>query len=364
MAFADAYRSKRVFITGHTGFKGSWLTQWLINLGAQVTGYALKADSDRAMFCKLNLSASINHIEGDIRDLDKLRLSIREARPDIVLHLAAQPLVRLSFENPLDTYSINIMGTVNLLEAIRLEGRPCAVVVVTTDKCYDNKEWVQGYREEDSLGGFDPYSSSKAATEIVSAAYRSSFFRSERMGIKLATARAGNVIGGGDWAADRIVPDCVRSLLNNKTIGVRNKISTRPWQHVLEPLSGYLWLGASLLNPKLVIWGERIETAFNFGPELSSNRTVAQLVEEILKHWEGRWEDKSNPTAVHEAKLLNLSSDKAFHLLGWKPTWDFEKAVKETVEWYKAESDGTFLTSKQITDYSKQASDQLIQWAL
>ena len=363
MAFADLYRSKRVFVTGHTGFKGSWLTQWLLELGAHVTGYALPPPTKPSMFEQIGLEGKIKHIVGDVRDLVKLSAAIAEARPDFIFHLAAQPLVRLSYEQPVETYSTNIMGTVNLLEAVRLEAKPCVVVIVTTDKCYENKEWLHGYREEDPMGGFDPYSSSKGAAELVVAAYRRSYFSDPKLGIHVATARAGNVIGGGDWAVDRIVPDCVRSLQKSEAIVVRNKTSTRPWQHVLEPLSGYLWLGACLSKPELSHFGDRLACAFNFGPELSSNKTVAELVDQILKYWPGKWADKSDPHALHEAKLLNLATDKAFHVLSWRPSWNFEKTIQSTVYWYLNSLDKTEITKKQIFAYESEAKSLSITWA-
>ena len=363
MAFADLYRSKRVFVTGHTGFKGSWLTQWLLELGADVTGYALPPPTKPSMFEQIGLQGKIKHIVGDVRDLVKLSAAIAEARPDFIFHLAAQPLVRLSYEQPVETYSTNIMGTVNLLEAVRLEAKPCVVVIVTTDKCYENKEWLHGYREEDPMGGFDPYSSSKGAAELVVAAYRRSYFSDPKLGIHVATARAGNVIGGGDWALDRIVPDCVRSLQKSEAIVVRNKTSTRPWQHVLEPLSGYLWLGACLSKPELSHFGDRLACAFNFGPELSSNKTVAALVNEVLKHWPGEWLDKSDIHTLHEAKFLNLATDKAFHLLGWKPTWSFERTIVHTVGWYSNSSHSYDSSLAQIAIFMEDALAKNAIWS-
>jgi len=363
MAFADTYRSKRVLVTGHTGFKGSWLTQWLIELGAHVTGYALSPPTSPSIFEQLYLESQIKHITGDVRDLNMLRNVISRSRPDFIFHLAAQPLVRLSYDQPVETYSTNIMGTVNLLEAVRLEAIPCVVIIITTDKCYENKEWVNSYREDDPVGGYDPYSSSKGAVELIVAAYRKSYFSDSKLKISVASVRAGNVIGGGDWALDRIVPDCVRSLQKGDAILVRNQTSKRPWQHVLEPLSGYLWLGACLANPQLSIFCNHLASSFNFGPELSSNKTVAELVDEILKHWPGKWLNKCDTNAPHEAKLLNLATDKAFHLLGWRPTWNFEKAVKFTVYWYLNSSDKVEITKKQIFAYNSEAKSLLIKWA-
>ena len=258
-------------------------------------------------------------------------------------------------------------GAADVLEALRLAGRPCVVVSITTDKCYENKEWVHSYREEDPMGGYDPYSSSKGAAELVISAYRRSYFSAPDSPVRLASARAGNVIGGGDWALDRIVPDCIRALSRGETIPVRNKIATRPWQHVLEPLSGYLWLGACLANPQLSPFSSQLSGAFNFGPALTSNRTVAELVQEILKHWPGKWEDKSDPKAVHEAKLLNLATDKAHHFLGWKPAWNFEQTLDHTAAWYRQihrdSASALPLTVRHIADYTASAKSQAIVWA-
>jgi CDP-glucose 4,6-dehydratase len=367
MSLANTYRGKRVFLTGHTGFKGSWLAEWLISLGAEVTGFALPPPTTPSLFDQLGLANRLRHIVGDVRDLSAVQSALDECCPDFVFHLAAQPLVRLSYDRPVETYATNIMGTVNVLEAVRMSGRPCTVVAITTDKCYDNKEWVHSYREEDPMGGYDPYSSSKGAAELVIASYRRSYFSAPDSPVKLASARAGNVIGGGDWALDRIVPDCIRALSRGETIPVRNKIATRPWQHVLEPLSGYLWLGACLHSSQLTAFSSQLTSAFNFGPALASNRTVADLVQEILKHWPGTWEDKSDPQAVHEAKLLNLATDKAHHFLGWAPAWPFAETLRQTVAWYhQAASPGTdihALTSGQIKAYTAAAKSAGVTWA-
>jgi CDP-glucose 4,6-dehydratase len=367
MAFSDIYRGKRVLITGHTGFKGAWLAEWLLDLGAEVTGFALPPPTTPSLFEQLGLAARLRHVEGDVRDLGAVRHVVEGARPDFVFHLAAQPLVRLSYDQPVETYATNVMGTVNVLEAIRLAARPCVVVAITTDKCYENKEWVHSYREEDPMGGHDPYSSSKGAAELVICAYRRSYFSSPNSSVKLASARAGNVIGGGDWALDRIVPDCIRALHRGEPIPVRNKIATRPWQHVLEPLSGYLWLGACLFDARLSVFNSQLPSAFNFGPALTSNRTVAELVQEILKHWPGKWEDRSDPKAVHEAKLLNLTTDKAHHFLGWKPVWNFQQTIERTVAWYRpVEADAKIvpvLTAQHIAGYATAAHAQGIAWA-
>ena len=366
MAFAEAYRGKRVFLTGHTGFKGAWLAEWLLTLGAEVTGYALPPNTTPALFEQLGLAKRLKHIEADVRDLPKLRAAIDAARPDFIFHLAAQPLVRLSYREPVETYSTNVMGTVNLLEAVRLAGRPCTVVVVTTDKCYENKEWLHSYREADPMGGYDPYSSSKGAAELVVSAYRQSYFSGPDSLVRLASGRAGNVVGGGDWAEDRIVPDCIRALQRGEAIPVRNKVSTRPWQHVLEPLSGYLAVGAQLAALPAGTPASTLASAFNFGPALTSNRTVAELVGEILLHWPGRWEDRSDPAAVHEARLLNLATDKAHHLLRWQPVWPFEQTIARTVQWYRHHeskpADMAAFTLDQIAAYTFEARARKISW--
>ena len=367
MSFADIYRGKRVLVTGHTGFKGAWIAEWLLALGAEVYGFSLPPPTKPSLFEQLRLESRLHHVEGDVRDIAAIRATLEAVRPEFIFHLAAQPLVRLSYQQPAETYATNVMGTVNVLEAVRLSGKPCTVVAITTDKCYENKEWVHSYREEDPMGGYDPYSSSKGAAELAIASYRRSYFSTPDSAIKLASARAGNVIGGGDWALDRIVPDCIRALSRGEAIPVRNKIATRPWQHVLEPLSGYLWLGACLSDVKLTLFSTQLASAFNFGPTLASNRTVSELVQEILKHWPGKWDDKSDPKAVHEAKLLNLATDKAHHFLGWSPAWTFAETIRETVAWYHqaadAQTDMHALTSGQIQAYTTSAKAAGVAWA-
>ncbi len=417
-AFAGIYAGKRVLITGHTGFKGSWLAEWLIALGAEVTGFALSPPTQPSLFDQLGLVSRLRHVVGDVRDLTAVCRVLDETKPDFVFHLAAQPLVRLSYDQPVETYATNIMGTVNVLEALRLyqaklkskveafksaSGNALklatstataprsiiSAVMITTDKCYENKEWLHSYREEDPMGGYDPYSSSKGAAELVIAAYRRSYFSSSVSSassgsacgavglnsslelappvVRLASARAGNVIGGGDWALDRIVPDAVRALQSGQSIPVRNKIATRPWQHVLEPLGGYLWLGACLARPELARLPAQLVGGFNFGPELASNRPVGELIGEILKHWPGSWEDHSDPHALHEATLLNLAIDKSRHVLRWHPVWNFSVTLAETVAWYRQaaapKADIHALTTAQIASYTAAARAAGIVWA-
>ncbi|HEY3855321.1 MAG TPA: CDP-glucose 4,6-dehydratase [Verrucomicrobiae bacterium] len=354
--FGSAFKGKRVFVTGHTGFKGSWLCEWLLGLGAEVTGFSLAAKTDPALFEQLGLARRLRHIICDIQEPDLLTKAVVDSKPDFVFHLAAQALVRYSYAEPRETFQVNAIGTLNLLESLRKVKKPCAAILVTTDKCYQNREWHHGYREEDALGGRDPYSASKAAAELIIGSYRDSFFQDHAT--KIASTRAGNVIGGGDWAKDRIVPDCISALQKGKPIPVRNRLATRPWQHVLEPLSGYLWLAASLAEPKL----RRSEltaltSAFNFGPNRDSNRTVAELVEEILKHWPGTWQDKTDPKAPHEAGLLQLSTDKAYALLRWFPIWSFSEAVGATVDWYHAAEQ-----FKGAKEFQKQTQAQIAQY--
>lgn len=354
--FQDAYRGKRVWLSGHTGFKGAWLSQWLLELGAMVHGYALAPETNPALFDQLGLSQRLEHEIADIRDAVAVKKSLLDFQPDFVIHMAAQPLVRRSYVIPVETYETNVNGTIHVLEGLRGLTSPCAAVIVTTDKCYENHESGRAYEEGDSLGGHDPYSSSKAMAEIATAAYRNSYFQNHP--VRIASARAGNVIGGGDWAEDRIVPDAMRSLNKGEPIFVRNPVAVRPWQHVLEPLGGYLTLAAKLASEP----GNReLASAFNFGPGPDSNRTVADLVREILKHRNGSWADKSDPHAVHEATLLNLSIGKAARILGWKPLWNFEKTLETTVAWYQEvhlkTTDPKELTSRQIKEYQTPPQD-------
>jgi CDP-glucose 4,6-dehydratase len=346
MPDAKFWQGRRVLLTGHTGFKGSWLGLWLLGLGAEVWGYALEPEGPRSLFNDLRLQqggagrwgSRFHHRVADLRDREALERCVSEAQPEVVVHLAAQPLVRRSYADPLGTWATNVQGSLHLLEALRSLRHLCAVVMVTTDKVYENREWSFGYRESDRLGGHDPYSASKAAAEIAIASWRASFCGvapHQTPHLRIATARAGNVIGGGDWADDRIVPDAMRALAAGEAIAVRNPAATRPWQHVLEPLGGYLRLAKALaieLDPPC--------EAFNFGPQLESNQPVSDLVSAILSHWPGSWVDQGDPASPHEAGLLHLQIDKAHHCLGWQPRWHYAETVARTVGWYRAVHEG------------------------
>jgi len=333
---------KRVLLTGHSGFKGSWLLLWLQQLGAEVWGYALAPAAEPNLFDQLARQqppgSGWQHRQADLANLESLKDWVQQAQPEVVLHLAAQPLVRRGYAEPLGTWATNVQGSLNLLEALKPLQHPCSVVMITTDKVYENREWSFGYREPDRLGGHDPYSASKAAAEIAITSWRASFCGTaphQTPHLHIATARAGNVIGGGDWAADRIVPDAVRALAACEPIAVRNPSATRPWQHVLEPLGGYLRLAEALATDP-----DPPCEAFNFGPQLESNRPVRELVASMLSHWPGEWIDQSDPEAPHEAGLLHLQIDKAHHRLGWQPRWDYATTIKRTVVWYRAVHEG------------------------
>lgn len=351
--FARALAGRRVLLTGHTGFKGGWLALWLARLGAEVTGYALPPATSPALFSCARIGELLGHVEGDVRDLEHLGRVWRETRPEIVFHLAAQPLVRESYRDPLTTVTTNTLGTVHLLELARRSDEPVGLVLVTSDKCYENFERERGYAEDDRLGGRDVYSGSKAAAELLISSYRRSFFDGR---VAAASARAGNVIGGGDWSADRIVPDAIAALAAGRDIDVRSPTAVRPWQHVLEPLSGYLLLASRLLDPDPAV-RRRAADAWNFGPTLDNTRTVGQLVSALVDRWgSGRWVDRSSAGQPHEAGLLRLDISKAERVLGWRPRWDFERAVTATVDWYRAHSAGRdmrAISEQQIAEYER-----------
>ena len=348
------WRNKKVLVTGHTGFKGSWLCLWLHLLGCKVTGYALTPPTNPSLFELCTIDELVDSKIADIRDLQSLKVTILDASPDIVIHMAAQPLVRDSYRDPVETYTTNVTGTVNILECVRSCKSIKAVVNVTTDKCYENKEWIWAYRENEPLGGYDPYSSSKACSELVTSSYRSSFFNPEdyqHHGVGLASARAGNVIGGGDWAVERLVPDCVRALINGEKIAIRNPGAIRPWQHVLEPLSGYLLLVQKLYNE-----GPQYAEGWNFGPDDKDAKPVAWVVKKISEKWgidslneEFRIEDN-----LHEANYLKLDCSKAKYKLGWYPKWDLSYSLDKVVEWaqaYKNKKDMRTVCFEQIEEY-------------
>ncbi|MBF0595046.1 MAG: CDP-glucose 4,6-dehydratase [Candidatus Omnitrophica bacterium] len=345
----QVFKGKKVLVTGDTGFKGSWLCLWLHELGAEVLGFALPPVNSDDHFNLLGLRSMIRHVDGDIRDLAQVRRAVDDFKPEILFHLAAQAIVRVSYQDPKTTFDTNVGGTVNVLEAVRHCGSLKAIVDITSDKCYFNNEWLWGYRESDTLGGHDPYSASKAAAELVVAAYRDSFFQARR-NIGVASARAGNVIGGGDWAKDRIIPDCIRSLKGQAPIVIRNPQSTRPWQHVLEPLSGYLTLAVRLLEDPVKFAG-----AYNFGPAAGSIRTVKDVVDGVVAAWgSGSINVCPEPNAPHEAGLLHLNCDKAYQVLGWSSRWDADQTIRETVAWYKEMLNGRAVLSlsrEQINRY-------------
>lgn len=329
-AYLEVFRGKRVLVTGHTGFKGSWLTLLLNGLGAEVMGYALAPEYAGGHFERLGLENQIRHVTGDVRDLDRMRQEVASFQPEIVFHLAAQALVRQSYVDPKTTFDVNVGGGVNLLEVVRTCESVRALVFITSDKCYENLEWIWGYRETDAMGGHDPYSASKGAAELVISSYLRSFF-ANRADFGAATARAGNVIGGGDWAADRIVPDCVRALQDGKPITIRSPRATRPWQHVLEPLSGYLKLGARLLES-----GHLYDGAWNFGPHVGDVRTVLDVANAIASQFENGSVVVDEPRdKPYEAHLLQLNSDKARQLLQWDTRWNFEQTLSATGDWYR-----------------------------
>lgn len=327
-----AWRGRRVFLTGHTGFKGSWLALWLTQMGAKVTGFALPAEQP-SLFEQARIAELVDHIEGDIRDLSALEAAMAASRPEVVFHLAAQPLVRLSYDSPVETFATNVQGTVHVLDACRRAADLKAVVCITSDKCYENREWVWPYRESDPMGGYDPYSASKGAAELVIAAYRSSFFAQSA---RVASVRAGNVIGGGDWARDRLIPDIIRALIAGERPLIRSPRSIRPWQHVLEALGGYL-----MIAERLLAGDERAATAWNFGPADEDARAVDWIADRLTAAWGSPgWINGEQPGAHHEAKTLKLDCAKARFELGWRPAWTLENALGRIVEWHRHVAEG------------------------
>jgi CDP-glucose 4,6-dehydratase len=365
--FAGIYRDKRVLVTGHTGFKGSWLVAWLLKLGAKVIGLSDRIPTDPAMFDVLGLHDRIEHVIGDVRDAAMVSRLIQNAKPDFVFHLAAQAIVSTSYEEPLDTISTNVMGTTNVLEALRHLTHPCAAVIITSDKCYENVEWLWGYKETDHLGGRDIYSGSKGAAEIIFHAYYRSFFRDEtKTPVRIATGRAGNVIGGGDWAKDRIVVDCMRNWSQGGTVDIRSPEATRPWQHVLEPLSGYLTLGAELARDRRLC-GE----SFNFGPRSEQNKTVVSLLRDLRQHWErdpsGEAYRITDHIPFHEAGLLRLNCDKAAFHLKWEASLNYVECIEMVGRWYSnfyagSPCDTYELTLAQIEQYEGAAAKRGLAW--
>ena len=356
------WQGKHVFLTGHTGFKGGWLSVWLTSMGAKVTGYALAPNTKPSFFEVVGVASLLekNHI-ADIRDLSLLKLAMERANPDILIHMAAQPLVRHSYEDPLETFSTNVMGTVNVLESARKIDGIKAIVVVTTDKCYENREWVWGYRENEPLGGSDPYSSSKACAELVTNAYRQSFFSGNiaTSNAGVASARAGNVIGGGDWSADRLIPDALSAIETDKSLILRNPFATRPWQHVLEPLSGYLVLAQALFDK-----GNNFASAWNFGPGDEGNKTVENVIDILNSTWGNTAGWQQHPQAQpHEAHLLKLDCSKAHEQLAWVPQWKLGEAIEKIVRWhkaFKAGKDMKAITLEQIKQYVGSTSSPII----
>lgn len=360
--FNNYYKDKKVFVTGHTGFKGSWLVLWLLALGAIVKGYALEPYTKDDHYVVLGLDSKIESVIADVRDLDSLKKEMADFQPDVVFHLAAQPLVRASYFEPVATYATNVIGTVNVLDAVRECSSVKSFVNVTTDKCYENVEKTEGYKEDEPMGGYDPYSSSKGCSELVTAAYRRSFFFDKD--VFIATARAGNVIGGGDWCKDRIMTDSINSLMQNEPIKIRNPQATRPWQHVLEPLSGYLLLAsqANAANKQAFAQG------WNFGPDSIAVSTVGEVVDLVIEHWgSGSWQDVSNAADLHEAKLLQLDITKAKTQLQWLPVLNEADSIRYTVQWYKnyaAKKVNYYKFSlSQLKEYCNSAKIKNIEWA-
>jgi CDP-glucose 4,6-dehydratase len=361
--FSGIYKDKTVLVTGHTGFKGSWLAYWLTKMGAKVVGYSLEAPTTPNHISLLNLD--IVSVIGDIRDLEKLNQTFEMYKPEIVFHLAAQPLVRLSYENPIETYETNVIGTLKVFEACK-NANVKSIVNITSDKAYENKEWIWGYRENDPMGGYDPYSSSKGCADLLANSYRSSYFNPKEYkkthNTLLASCRAGNVIGGGDWAQDRLMTDIMLSVSQGKKVSIRNPHATRPWQHVLEPLSGYLHIGQKLLEEKV-----EFADAWNFGPSDEGSIRVEEVVNNVKKHWDKiDYEINRDPNQLHEANLLKLDCSKAHILLKWKDVWDSQATFEKTVKWYKAyyEEDKKTLTLEDLENYVNDAKSQKIEWSI
>jgi len=361
--FNQVYKGKTVLVTGHTGFKGSWLVYWLNKMGANVIGYSLEAPTSPNHIGLLD-GLNIVSIIGDIRDLDKLNRVFHEYKPDIVFHLAAQPLVRLSYENPIETYDTNVMGTLKVFEAAR-NASVSAIVNITSDKAYENQEWLWGYRENDPMGGYDPYSSSKGCAELLVSSYRNSYFNKNDYGKKhntlLASCRAGNVIGGGDWAKDRLITDIMLSIVNQKKVIIRSPHATRPWQHVLEPLSGYLQIGQKLLENELIF-----SDGFNFGPTDEGTISVEEVVKKIKGYWNKlEYEIQQDENQLHEATLLKLDCSKAHQLLNWRNVWDSETTFQRTVEWYKNFYENEKInTEEDLKKYVNDAKEKEVSWAV
>ncbi len=361
--FLNKFANKTALVTGHTGFKGAWLTAWLKQMGVKVVGISLDPPTKPSHFSAARLAENIVDLRIDIRDRAAIEDAVISAQPDFVFHLAAQALVRQSYEDPVETWQTNVLGTLNLLEALRKLQKPCAAVVITSDKCYDNVEWVWGYRETDAMGGPDPYSASKGAAELVIRSHIKSYFPNTTSKVRVASARAGNVIGGGDWAADRIVPDCVKAWSGNNSVDLRNPHSTRPWQHVLEPLSGYLSL-AIALSEQPGLHGE----PFNFGPLAQQNHSVLELVQQMARHWDRvQWKDVSQAmSGPYESGLLKLNCDKALHYLRWHAVMNFEDTVRMTAEWYRAYYEEpaqiAAITRSQIEAYTDFAREKGLVW--
>jgi len=365
--FNNVFNGKKVLVTGNTGFKGSWMCAWLTSLGAEVVGVSNRIPTEPSMFEALGLDKKIKYIEADIRNLNLMIEIVATEKPDVLFHMAAQPIVADSYANPVDTFTTNVIGTTSLLEALRLSNHECYAVFITSDKCYENVEWTWGYRENDRLGGKDPYSASKAGSEIAIYSWFHSYFNQPNSKVKITSVRAGNVIGGGDWAPARIVPDCIRAWSENQPVEIRRPQATRPWQHVLEPISGYLRCAQELMSRPQELTGE----SFNFGPAADQSYTVLELLQEIAKNWDFPTNDEhfkvNTEGGFHEAGLLKLNCDKALHTLKWKPVLRFEEAARFTAEWYHKfyyNPDGLYqFTIDQIAEYAESAKNQQIAWA-